>query len=222
MSGDLSQWPQIVSSGISTLIGAFIAGYVALRVSKRNHEYSEAREEKAAAVKLQNEKQASEDKLRRERYFIATELVLMLEFFAAECADVAVSGVDMQGGLQPGVSALSPQLIFDGTEGDWRAVPDALLYRIRELPVLCANAEALIRNISEQTEDVRYTFECRQYQYARIGLFALFAASRLRRKCGLPSPRPGTDSRTVFSILWRWRRHLWRRSLKSLTLSDDI
>lgn len=206
----------------AALAGSIVTGVIQFFINRQNHANTREREEKAAAVKLQNEKHASEEKLQRERYFIATELVLMLEFFAAECADVAVSGVDMQGGLQPGVSAPSPQLIFNGTEGDWRAVPDALLYRIRELPVLCANAEALIRYVSEQTEDVRYTFECRQYQYARIGLFALFAAARLRRKCGLPAPRPGTDSRTVFSILWRWRRHLWRRSLKSLTLSDDI
>lgn len=171
---------------------------------------------------LKREKQASEGKLQRERYFIATELVLMLEKFAADCSDVVVNGVDMEGRLFPGVSVSSPEISYSGIEGDWRAIPEKLLYRIRELPVLCANAEALIRYVQEMTGSVRGTFECRQYQYARIGLFALIIAAKLRRECGLPAPRRDADSGSVSAILWRWRRHLLAQRLRQEVLTDEI
>lgn len=218
MSGDVASWVPVVAA----LAGSSVTGAIQFFMNRQNHANALEREEKAAAVKLQNEKQASEEKLRRERYFIATELVLMLEFFAAECSDVAVRGVDMQGRVIPGVSVPSPQLRYDGTEGDCRTVPDSLLYRIRELPVLCANAEAHIRYVGQYSDNARAKLECRQYHFARIGLFALFAAARLRRECGLPSPREDTDSRAVFSTLWRWRRHLWRRRLSYLGVINDI
>lgn len=218
MSGDVASWVPVLAA----LAGSSVTGVIQFVMNRQNHANALEREEKAAAVKLQNEKQALEDKLRRERYFIATELVLMLEFFASECADVAVSGVDMFGRKTPGVSVPSPQLRYDGTEGDWRAVPDVLLYRIRELPVLCGNAEALIRYVCEYGDNERGKMECRQYQYARIGLFALFAAAKLRRECGLPAPREDTDSRAVFSTLWRWRRRLWRERLRNEGKIYDI
>ena len=199
-----------------------MTGVIQFFMNRQNHANTLGREEKAAAERLQHEKLVAEKKLRRERYFIATQLVLMLETFAAACSDLAVSGVDLHGKILPGINAPSPQLSYDGTEGDWRAVPDFLLYRIRELPVLCANAEALIRYVNERVDDVKGSLECRQYQYARIGLFALFTAAKLRRICDLPVPRQDTDSRSVFSVLWRWRRHLWRRRLRHLGVAHDI
>lgn len=63
---------------ISTLAGGTIAGAVALLVSRMNHRYAREREETAAAERLRNEKLASEEKLARERLFIATELVSCL------------------------------------------------------------------------------------------------------------------------------------------------
>lgn len=219
MSAPETSWVPVFAA----LAGSVVTGVIQYFMSRQNHANTLEREEKAAAIRMHNEKQVSEEKLRRERYFIATELVLMLETFAADCSDAAVSGIDMHGLILPHFSlpSPSPQLNYDGTEGDWRTVPDALLYRIRELPVLCANAEALIRYVHQYVGDVRAQLECRKYQYARIGLFALFAAAKLHRECGLPTPRD-TDSRTVFSVLWRWRRHLWRLRLKQIPYQNDI
>ncbi|WP_255602797.1 hypothetical protein [Pantoea sp. DY-15] len=52
------------------------------------------REETAAAESLLNETRASKEKLAREQFFIATELVFLLEQYAKESACVAADAGD--------------------------------------------------------------------------------------------------------------------------------
>jgi len=110
---------------VQTLAGGVIAGGVALYVNHRSHKNALEREEKAAA-----------EKLARERYFIATELVFMLETFAEGCARVATDdGEDDLHGERKTTTEY-PVLAFTGVEGDWRALSELLMFRIREIPVL--------------------------------------------------------------------------------------
>lgn len=214
MSGNVTDWPQIISSGISTLTGAFIAAFVALRVSKRNHEYSEAREEKAAAIKLQNEMQASERKRVREHHFIATKLIFMLEQYADGCAGVATDegkySDDRQPELEP--EAGYPVLDLSEVSGDWRVLDPRHMYRIHELPVLQSEARRIIdyrQEIPAPPYHEAY-FRERQYQYARLGIKAVILAVRLRREAGLPATRLIGNEWSAVSRL----RSVWRRERK--------
>ena len=77
------------------------------------------------------EKEAAAEKQEIERLFISTELVFLLERFAAACCDVACD-TDPDN-KQCAVDTL-PTLTYSGVEGDWRALRTELLYRIRSLP----------------------------------------------------------------------------------------
>ncbi|HDV8280142.1 TPA: hypothetical protein RJ972_004825 [Enterobacter hormaechei] len=159
----------------------------------------------------QREKDAAEAKQARERLFIGTELICLLEHFADLCSDVAC---DTEPDKENWSVKDLPLLSLEGIEGDWRSLPPELLFRIRNLPALNREARYVIESVFRYESPLDVA-ESARYQYARLGLKVLLIAWRLRRICDLPPPREGELCRRIGSILWRSRRALWRRHVQS-------
>ncbi len=179
-------WPQIITGVLSAgaaLGGVYLADY-----------FTRRREERAAAAKLASE-----------RYFIATEMVFKLEDYAEMCAEVSQD--DGRGDeYRPTVSVYS--LEFDDVTGDWRALPPPVMYRVREMSVLQAEARGSINFRDEVDTSSRHDsfYRERKYQYSRLGLRALLLAKRLRKLTGMPSSRLDKYRWSAQQTLWQgWR-----------------
>lgn len=164
---------------------------------------------------LRREKLASEDKQRRERYFIATELIFLLEQYAEGCAGVAADFGDdnPQAEREPTVSY--PELDLTDVSGDWRVLPGLMMYRIRQLPVMQNEAKRTIAGVGEYDYPPYYSnyFQERQYQFARLGMRAVILAMRLRKSVGLPESRLQDTEWSAYNVLWKvWRRERKRRA----------
>jgi len=168
---------------------------------------------------LRREKLAAEDKLQRERYFIATELVFLLERFAEDCAGVATDDgeYDASGEREP-ITDL-PVLMLDDVKGDWRVLPALLMFRIRELPILQHESRRMTAGAGEYGIPPEYKsyFQERQYQYARLGLKAIIQARRLRKSAGLPDTRLDAANWSPQPAMWTvWRRERRRRAAEAI------
>ncbi|KAF6660634.1 hypothetical protein HFD91_11520 [Enterobacteriaceae bacterium EKM102V] len=138
---------------------------------------------------LKRERQASEDRLQRERYFIATELVFLLERFAQQCVLSATESGDYDNNGQIMLEHYLPKIGYAGVTGDWRSLPHALMYRISELPVL--QEEEGRKSIHAAFEDdTPYDGSDGLHelnnQSCRLGLRAIRISRELRRTCGMP------------------------------------
>ncbi|WP_199784198.1 hypothetical protein [Cronobacter dublinensis] len=193
-----SLWPQIITA-VST-IGAAMGG-VAL-----THRFTLKREEAAA-----------KEKLASERLFIATELIIILERFADECAQEAINEgetIIVPGGqnFRKGINSDPAPPDYEKVAGDWRSLPPMLMYRIRELPVLRNEAMRVITSTRENdTGMLDDYYPERQYQYAWLGLKSIGLARELRRICEL--------QRSSFDYSSSWSPHaamldVLRRELK--------
>lgn len=72
---------------MSGLGGAAISSMVAFLLARQNHSYTLGREEKAADKRQFHAQKLEEDKCHKE--LISTELIIILEQYAADCAAVA-------------------------------------------------------------------------------------------------------------------------------------
>lgn len=208
----LSAWMPV----ISTLAGGVLAGGVALLVSKVNHSYAREREATAAAERLRHEQQLTEDKRQRELFYIATELIFLLEQYAEGCANVATDDGEDDDSSQPVKNAVVnyPVLNLQSVSGDWRVLKAPVMYRIRQLPVLQDGALRRIYGVEEYDHPPGYTqtFRERQYQFARLGLKAVILAMRLRKSEGLPETRLRDTQWSAYNVLWKkWRDESKRR-----------
>ncbi|MEN4798093.1 MULTISPECIES: hypothetical protein [Pantoea] len=165
---------------------------------------------------LHREKLASEDRLQRERYFIANELVFLLEQFADNCASVARdNGFEHEHAFAPSVP--QPELDYSAVTGDWRTLPVRLMYQLRELPVLKSESDRTIDSTDFIGPEYDAFFEARQYEYTRLGLKAVILARRLRRLCSFPESRLNAKPWSAQRLLWEeWRRERSRRSVQAL------
>ncbi len=192
MDGGISVWVPVISAG------AGIAG--ALGSQLLSHIFITRRE-----------KRASEEKLNRERYFIATELVFILERFSEGCVPVA-SDAGKPDEQQGGWYAETDFPSFDFTEvsGDWRSLPQRLIYQLRELFIQQEEAKRIIQSAFEFDDPLEPTegFFTRQYQATRLGLRALILATRLRKVCGMPNAQLLRGPSSAGDLLWLlWRKH---------------
>lgn len=137
---------------------------------------------------LKRERQASEDKMQRERYFIATELIFLLERFAQQCVLSAVESGDYDDGGRFMLEHYLPEIDYSGVTGDWRSLPHELMYRISELPVLQEEGRKSIGSSFEN--DTPYDGSSGLHelnsQSCRLGLRAIRISRELRRVCGMP------------------------------------
>lgn len=171
-AGGIVPWMPV----IQTLAGGLLAGGIALTGIWLTHRFT-----------LRREKQASENKMQRERYFIATELVFLLERFAQACVEPAeeVSELDDEGYI----TTLHdfPQFDYTTVTGDWRSLPDELIYRLSEFPVKHEEAR---RRVSPTRKKMTSTREIiygpLQIGASSMGLSALRLSRELRMLCGMP------------------------------------
>lgn len=217
MDGGISVWVPV----ISVLAGSVLTGTIQYFMNRQNHFFALKREEKAAADRLRNEKLVSEEKLQRERYFIATELIFMLEQFAEGCARVANDHGEDNHAAQPErePTVNYPKINLTEVSGNWRVLSGLMMYRIRELPVLQNEAGRAIGHASEHSWAPYHTgyFRERQYQYARLGMKAVILAMRLRRTAGLPETRLADTEWSAQPVLWKvWRRERHRRTQEGI------
>ena len=119
MADGISVWVPV----ISTLSGGILTGSIALLVSRLNHRYAGEREALAAAERHRHELKIAQELLDKERLFIATELIFLLEQFAEGCARMATDcgEPDPQGVYTPTENL--PELIIKNISGDWGAPP---------------------------------------------------------------------------------------------------
>ena len=211
MSDGISVWVPV----ISILAGSVLTGTIQYFMNRQNHFFALKREEKAAADRLRNEKQAEENKLQRELIFIAAELVFLLEQYAEGCARVAADHGDdnPQSEREPTVNY--PLLNLTDVSGDWRVLSRLLMYRIRELPVLQNEAQRTIAGVGEYDYPPYYSyyFRERQYQFSRLGMKAVILAMRLRKAVGLPESRLQDTEWSAYNVLWKvWRQERKRRA----------
>ncbi|WP_418157242.1 hypothetical protein RA290_22550 (plasmid) [Pantoea agglomerans] len=168
------------AAGISVLVPAItaLAGIGgALGSQWLSHHFATARELRA-----------SEDKLARERYFIATELVFLLERFAQLCVLSATEAGDYDDGGRIMLEHYLPEIDYSGITGDWRSLPHVLMYRISELPVLQEEGRKSIRAAFEGDTpyDGSEGLHELNNQSCRLGLRAIRISRELRRTCGMP------------------------------------
>lgn len=185
-------WTQVVMLLISVSIPAFVA----LRSMRLNHLLTAERD--ALAHRRQKEllQHTAEEQRRRERHFISTELIFILEAFAVECADVAIDKgtpqeqpvSERQEVLLP--SCEIPQISFVKVAGDWRVLNEWDMFRTLEIPVMLQDARVRILNHTDNLSygiDSRVIFQIRGESVAPAGLRAASVARKLRRQCGFPS-----------------------------------
>jgi len=181
---------------LSGLGGAAISGIVAFLLARQNHTYTLDREDKAADKRQFQARQLEEDKRHKELTYISTELIILLEQYAEDCAAVAGDDGELfyepnrQAERVPNTSYPVP-LNFETVTGDWRSLPPVLMFRIRELPLLRTYAMGAIHDAEANSTppDHCEVFRARQYEFARMGLRAIHLARQLRRLCGLPRSR---------------------------------
>lgn len=99
------------------------------------------------------------------------------------------------------------------------------MYRIRELPVLQAEARKAIKeaaNCDHPDELIEY-FRARQYHYARLGLKAIIQARRLRKLAGFPETRLASDDWSAQPVLREvWSQERRRRARDALIYRERI
>lgn len=199
----VSLWPQIITA-VSTIAAAL--GGVSL-----THRFTRKREQAAA-----------ERKIAADRYFIATELVFKLEDYAEACAAVTQdNGEPDERGLYRSTTQVQP-LEFDDVTGDWRSLPASVMYRVLEFHVLEPEASGAIAHAFDHDfpPDFSQAFRETQYQYARLGLRALFLAKRLRKITGMPSSRLDKYLWSPQNTLWQcWRKE--RKFRNKLRLEEE-
>jgi hypothetical protein len=137
---------------------------------------------------LRREKLASEDKLQRERYFIATELVFLLERLAQQCVLSASESGDYDDRGHIMLEHYLPEIDYSGVTGDWRSLPHALMYRISELPVLREEGRKSVGSAFENDTPFDGSDGIHELnnQSCRLGLRAIRISRELRRTCGMP------------------------------------
>lgn len=171
---------------------------------------------------LRREKLASEDKQHKERYFIATELVFLLEKIGEDCVPPATDygeAEDEYGLAIPG--SRIPDISFSGITGDWRSLPPLIMYRLRELEKMSAESRSAL--IAAHEDDaaphyVEYFFRRRQWSVS-LGLRAFLLAARLRKLCRMPSVKTANNWSAPERL---WEQYREQRSLLAESRRSNI
>lgn len=187
-------WPQIITGVLSA--GAALGGVWL------THYFARRREERATEAK-----QASE------RFYIAMELVFLLERFAQRCASAATTSVDYDQDERGEVEDPLPEIDYASVAGDWRSLPPDLMYRLGELSVL--SHEAIVAVNVTFHEDIPRGgagIFALHGQAAGLGFNALRLSRHLRTLCGMPQNGPFADLlATRRTLLRAKRKHLHER-----------
>lgn len=165
---------------------------------------------------LRREKQAAVQQLKRERLFISTELIFLLEQYAESCARVAADdgemvSIDGRQAERATVAGHPAPLDFDKVAGDWSSLPAQRMYNIRELQLSQAGAMSAIEYAwdNDMPGDYPLFFRQRKYEFAKLGMKAIHEARLLRKLCGLPAARLNESewsAQPVMIAVWKRER----------------
>lgn len=184
-------WTQVLTVLISTSFTAAIA----LRTLRQSHHLTLERDTQNHERQKNQQQHTAEELRRRERHFISTELIFILETFAMDCASVATDEGILQEKTQPKVQKVIcpihqiPKISFADVDGDWRALNTWEMFRTREIPILLQDAHMHIVN---RTENLLYGADSSEILRIRgeavspVGLRAASVARKLRRQCDFP------------------------------------
>lgn len=172
---------------------------------------------------LRREKLASEDKIQREQYFIATQLVFLLEQFAENCASHVLVSNLTEGCENSLTNHVRPEIDYSLVTGDWRSLPVRLMYKIHELPVQKIEADRTIESARFFPPiNSGYQSELR-YHYTKLGLKALILASRLRKLANFPKTPIVRNKFVASHSLWyTWRMERKRLSEQALRVNRSL
>nr|WP_318384842.1 hypothetical protein [uncultured Enterobacter sp.] len=216
MADGISVWVPVISA----LAASVLTGTIQYFMNRQNHYFALEREEKAMAERLRQEKEVKQEKIDRERHFIAIELVFLLEEFAEKCATIAfenrysLSGTDVD----------LPEIDLSEVKGDWRVLPARLMYRLREFPVIKQSSDRTIttgHRAPPYFEDATIT---RRYEYTRLGIRALILARSLRKLAGFHQTRSDDiiwPAKKALIKVWRLEKRR-RRNMEMLFEQDLV
>ena len=150
------------------------------------------------------ERRASEDKLARERYFLATELAFFLESYASGWISLRWCQMHQ---YREGTAAI-PALDFSPATGDWRVLPPRIIFRLRSLEEEHREvARALVKKLEPELLPEPGHLRLRCY---KIALKAFLLGARMRRLANLPDSPQMKGNTGTFLMLRRGRRE-WLR-----------
>lgn len=175
---------------------------------------------------LKREKEASEDKLQRDRYFIATQLVFLLENYGEKCVLVAEDFGTEDGDGYTAEQHRMPVIDFSGISGDWRSLPLSLMYRLRELEIIQTGVMNMLSDLYDYDDQPQFDeyFHSRRFHATRLGLKAFILAAKLRKKSGLPAMAGGQwfAPRRLWTLYRRFKKVFSRFRLGPMALSHYI
>lgn len=190
--------------------GLITAG-AAIAAVMLTHRFTLKREKLATEQKLAREIEVQNDKDQREQFFLATELIFLLERFGEECVPPATDYGDAEDENGYSVSeSRIPEISFAGIKGDWRSLPPLLMYRLRELEVKLAESHNIISIAFEHDDppDFSEGFFRRQQQAVRLGITAFILSAKLRNLCNMPEMKQSKNAWSAPRLLWlQYREH---------------
>ena len=131
-------------------------------------------------------------KKKKEAEYLTIRIISMLERFIAQCVAVIFDN-GLYHGQPPNEngyrSAQTPDPEFkpESIDVEWKSLPANLMFEILSLPIDIEESERKICSSESVASppDFEEVFEERQYQYAELGLKALFLSKKLRKSMGI-------------------------------------
>ena len=193
----VSLWPQIITA-VSTLAAA--VGGVSL-----THRFT-----------LKREQAAAERKIAADRYFIATELVFLLERFAQRCVLSATGSGQPDNDGYIRINNALPVIDYSSVSGDWRSLPSDLMFRLSQLPVLCEEAAQAVDTIFSNDDpfDGREGIFELNHQSCRLGSKAIRLSRLLRRLCQMQNDELSAKPWSTWRVLWHVHGENLQRQLR--------
>ena len=190
--------------------GLITAG-AAIAAVMLTHRFTLHREKLAAEKKFTREVEVQKEKDARDQFFLATELIFILEKFGEECVPPATDYGDAEDASGFSVAeSFIPEINFADVKGDWRSLPPLLMYRLRELEVMLAESGNIISAAFKHDDPPDYVegFFIRRQESVRLGIRAFVLSAKLRNLCDMPEMKHAGNAWSAPNRLWhQYREH---------------
>lgn len=131
-------------------------------------------------------------KNKRERSYLAVQIIFLLDDFALKCSAVVGDDGTWMGQYGPNGVARSrvaePEISFSELKGDWKSINPEIVYRLHDLASSIISAKRKVSAEFENSDppDFSEGFECRQYEYALLGLQSFEISNEFRAISKMP------------------------------------
>lgn len=171
---------------------------------------------------LKRERLAAQEKLQREQLFIGAELVYLLERFAQACIYPAedIGYTDDKGNMT--LIHTLPEFDYSTVTGDWRSLPNELIYRLFEFPVNHEEArrsvDAASKNIATYSDLISGRL---QMESSRLGLIAIQLSRDLRRLCKMPDDQMSKYEWSTWKVLERINQRCMENLVRKMRIKPN-